>query len=193
MRRATCHVPACAGNCTAGHHPRIYCVRALIDNHPRGRVLVWVLREQARVKKRELAEIREIFGRRRRTPNRVLVYRVPPRGNMSTHLACAAGHHAAARRRRVAHSDRLLSRLEGDARAKSRDGLLWCDSGARSRHHAALQQATYSATTGNLQRYNRQLTALQQTTYSATTRRPTAVNGSRRFAPRAESDSAPHG
>ena len=32
---------------------------------PSGRVLVWVLREQARVKKRELAEIHEIFGRRK--------------------------------------------------------------------------------------------------------------------------------
>ena len=32
------------------------------------RVLVLVLWEQARVKNMELAEIREIFGRRRRTP-----------------------------------------------------------------------------------------------------------------------------
>ncbi len=48
----------------------MYRLRAFTDNYPSGRVQVLVLREQARVKKRELAEIREIFGRRRRNRRR---------------------------------------------------------------------------------------------------------------------------
>ncbi len=52
----------------------IYHLRAFTDNYPSGSVLASVLREQARVKKRELAEIREIFVRRRRPmPMKILV------------------------------------------------------------------------------------------------------------------------